>query len=175
MTTLYIITRFFTFPGALLRGFFEQIICRIHKVPVEDNRYLRQDELCSHIEHEFMPGTWSSFSVCFFPMITQLILGLFVSVTAAINLLYLGAFSWPISLIDIICLWVGVSLSVNCFPSIEDAINLFDKLYRSKSNIILKIILTPGTLICYVGAFLEKYCITFISSVALTLFWAFSV
>lgn len=175
MTTLYIITRFLTFPGALLRGFFEQIICRIHKIPVEDNRYLRKDELCSHIEHEFMPKTWGAFAICFIPMLTQLVLGLIISVTAAVNLLYLGAFSWPLSLIDVVCLWVGISLSVNCFPSIEDAINLFDKLYHSNANIFKKIILTPGALLCYAGAYLERYSITFLTSVVLTLVWTFTV
>lgn len=175
MTTLYIITRFLTFPGALVRGFLEQLICRIHKIPVEDNRYLRRDELCSHIEHEFMPKPWSAFAICFFPMLIQLVLGFLVSITAAMNLLYLGAFSWPVGLIDIVCLWVGISLSVNCFPSIEDAINLFGLLYHSDANLLQKIILTPGTLICYAGSFLERYCITFLTSVGITLILALAV
>lgn len=175
MTTLYIITRFLTFPGALLRGFLEQLICRIHKTPVEDNRYLRRDELCSHIEHEFMLKPWSAFAICFFPMLIQLILGFFVSVTAAMDLLYLGVFSWPVGLIDIVSLWVGISLSVNCFPSIEDAINLKGLLYDSDTGILQKIILTPGTVICYAGAFLERYCITFLSGVVITLVLALAV
>lgn len=175
MTIIYVITRFLTFPGALLRGFFEQIICRIHKIPVEDNRYLRRDELCSHIEHEFMPSAWTAFAICFVPMLLQLILAFFVSITAAINLLYLGVFSLPLSLIDVVCLWVGISLTVNCFPSIEDAMNLFDKLYHGKANILQKIILTPGTLIVYAGAYLERYAITFITSVGLTALFAYLV
>lgn len=175
MTTLYIITRFLTFPGALLRGFFEQVICRIHKIPVEDNRYLRNDELCSHIEHEFMPKTWGAFAICFVPLLLQLVLGFFVSITAAMNLLYLGAFSWPVSLIDVVCLWVGVSLATNCFPSIENVMNLFDKLYHGNANILQKIIFTPGALVCYAGAYLERYCITFLTSVGITLFLAFTV
>ena len=55
MTTLYIITKYLTFPGALVRGFFEQLVCRICGIPVEDNRIVRRDELSGHIEHELFP------------------------------------------------------------------------------------------------------------------------
>lgn len=172
MTLLYIITRFLTFPGALLRGFLEQLICRICKTPVEDNRYLRKDELCSHIEHEFITKTSGAFAICFVPMLIQLFLGFLVSITAAIDLLYLGVFTLPVALIDVVCLWVGISLVTNCFPSIEDAINLFGIVYGKDTNILVKIILTPGTLVCYAGAFLERYCITFLTSLGITLYLA---
>lgn len=175
MTTLYIITRFITFPGAMIRGFWEQIICRIHKVGVEDNRYLRKDELCSHVEHEFMPKAGSAFAVCFVPMLLQLILALLVAAPAAFDILYLGSFKFPLGLIDIVCLWIGFSLLVNCFPSVEDAINMTDKLYHGNANIFQKIIFAVGAGICYVGAFLERYCITFLSSVALLIVFIFKI
>ena len=38
MTGLYILIKYLTFPGALVRGMWEQIVCRMCKVPVEDNR-----------------------------------------------------------------------------------------------------------------------------------------
>lgn len=175
MTAIYIITRFITFPGAFVRGLFEQIVCRIHKTVIEDNRYLRTDENSSHVEHELMSTAGSAFAVCFVPMICQLILAFFVSVTAATDLLYLGYFSMPQGIIDIVCLWVGFSLSVNCFPSVEDAINMWEKLYKTKGHLFMKIIFAPGAVVCYIGAFLEKYCITFISGIVITLILAFTV
>lgn len=175
MTLIYIITRFLTFPGALTRGFFEQLVCRTHKNAVEDNRYLRADENCSHIEHELMETAGGAFAICFVPMLFQLIFGLFVAFTAAADLLFLGYFSMPEGIIDIVCLWVGFSLSVNCFPSVEDAINMMEKLYKSKSNVLQKILFAPGAVICYAGAFLEKYCLTFISGIVITLIFAFTI
>ena len=45
MNILYVITRFITFPGALVRAMWEHLVCKICGVPVEDNRtfmpYLR--------------------------------------------------------------------------------------------------------------------------------------
>lgn len=167
MTTLYIITRFLTFPGAMTRAFWEQVVCRIHKTAVEDNRYLRNDEMCSHVEHEFMPTASRAFAVCFVPLLLQIVLAFLVATPAAFDLLYLGAFSFPKGIIDVICLWVGFSLLVNCFPSLEDAMNMIDKLYRGKANVFQKIIFAIGAGICYVGAFLERYCLTFLSSAVL--------
>lgn len=175
MTTLYIITRFITFPGAFLRCFLEQTVCRIHKTAVEDNRSLRKDELCSHIEHELIETSGGAFAICFVPMLVQFFLAFTVSFSAAMNLLYIGVFSFPNSIVDIVCLWLGLSLLVNCFPSVEDAINMVDRLYRRKSNIFLKIIFAPGTVICFIGAFLEKYCLTFISTVAIIAAFAYMV
>lgn len=175
MTSLYIITRFLTFPGALVRTFIEHIICRIRKTVVEDNRSLRNDELCSHIEHELLETAGSAFAICFVPMLIQLILAFFVSMPAVLNLLYLGAFSFPLSLIDAACLYIGFSLLVNCFPSVEDAINMTEKLYHGKANLFQKIIFSPGAVICYVGAYLERYCVTFLTSIALIAFMAWKV
>lgn len=175
MTALYIITRFLTFPGSLMRGFWEQIICRIHKVPVEDNRYLRNDEMCSHVEHEFMGGAAGAFAVCFVPMLLQLILAFIVSFASILNIYYLGIFSFPKSIIDILCLYIGFSLTVNCFPSVEDAMNMIEKIYKGKTNILVKIIFAPGAAVCYAGAFTERYCVTFLSTVCLTLFLIFLI
>ena len=55
MNILYVITRFITFPGALVRAMWEHLVCKICGVPVEDNRTFRNNEMCSHIEHELMP------------------------------------------------------------------------------------------------------------------------
>lgn len=175
MTTFYIITRFITFPGALIRGFWEQIVCRIHKSGVEDNRYLRNDEMCSHVEHELMKTPGSAFAVCFVPMILQLIVAFLVAAPAAFDVFYLGAFTMPKGLIDVAALWVGISLVVNCFPSIEDAMNMIDKLYHGSANIFQKIILAPGAAICYIGAYLERYCLTFLSSLVLAIVFYYSI
>ncbi len=175
MTALYIITRFLTFPAVFTRAFFEHIVCRIHKTVVEDNRAFHSDEACSHVEHELMKTPGSAFALCFVPMLCQLILGLFVSITAATDLLYLGYFQMPMAVIDIVCLWVGFSLSVNCFPLVEDAMNMWEQLYKTKGHVFQKIVFAPGAVICYVGAYLEKYCLTFVSGIVITLLFAFTL
>lgn len=175
MTVIYILTRFLTFPGALVRGFFEQLVCKTHKTVVEDNRYMRRDENCSHIEHELMQTPGSAFAICYIPHICQLLLAFFVSLTALVNLLSLGYYVMPGAVIDIVCLWVGFSLTVNCFPSVEDAMNMWEKIYKTSGHVFGKIIFFPGAVICYIGAYLEKYSLTFVTGLALLALCAFAI
>lgn len=168
MTGLYILTKYLTFPGALTRGMWEQIVCRFSKVPVEDNHYLRKDEMSSHIEHEFMQTARSAFAVCFVPFLFQLIGSVFLGVMPSILLLYLG-FNGDIlfTVASVVSYWFAASLLSNCFPLIEDVLNMTEKVY-GKGNILQKIFYTPGIAILYVGAYLERYCLSFILVVAAT-------
>lgn len=175
MTVLYVVIRYLTFPAALVRGLFEQIVCRIHKTVVEDRRCLKTDETCSHIEHELMKTPGSAFAICFVPFMCQLILAFLVSITAISDLFVLGYFPMPAGIIDIVCLWIGFSLVLNAFPSVEDALNMWDKLYKTKGHIFQKIIFAPGAVICFAGAYLEKYSVTLLTSAALALLLAFTL
>lgn len=168
MTALYILIKYLTFPGALVRGMWEQIVCRCSKVPVEDNRYLRRDEMISHIEHELMPKAQGAFAICFVPFFFNMLGAIIFGTIPAVMLLYLqfrGIFLFATCAVSY---WFAFSLFVNAFPLVEDALNMFDKVYRH-GNILQKIIYAPGAGICLLGAFLERYCITFVIAVIVTL------
>jgi len=167
MTAFYYITKYLTFPGAYVRCFWEQIICRICGVPVEDNRYLRQDEMCGHVDHELMPTARSAFALCFVPAFFNAIgafslaifpiVFLFIYETTNLVLLLVCAVSW----------WFACSLYVNSYSLVEDAINMMEKVYK-KGNILQKIFYAPAAAMLYVGAYLEKYGVTFLAAVIAT-------
>ena len=160
MTFLYVITKYITFPGAYVRCMWEQIVCRITKTAVEDNRYIRDDEMSSHIDHELIKSPSGAFSIGFVPfffgIIGTCLLGFF-----PILFQPTGGFA---TVVSVLCLWFALSLFSNLFPQIEDALNMLEKTYK-KGNILQKILYTPGLLVMVAGAYLEKYCITFIAAV----------
>ena len=167
MTSLYVIIKSLLFPGAYLRCFWEQVVCRMCKIPVEDNRYLRDDELSSHIEHEFAPTAGKAFAVCYVPHLFTFLAAL---VLAIIPLLVLFVMETDNTLITIFCAiswWFSVSAICNTFPSIEDAMNMKEKLYK-QGNILQKILFTPGFLVMYIGAYAERYLVSFVLSLAAT-------
>lgn len=168
MTSLYILTRYLTFPGALLKGFWQQIVCRICKVPVEDNRYLRNDEMCGNIEHEFMPKASGAFALCFVPAFMNGLLCLFLCVIPEFVML-LGMGGVLLKIASVVSYWFAFSLYVNSYPLIEDAMNMMNKVYKH-GNILQKIIYAPGAVCLYVGAYLERYNITFLLSAIGTIF-----
>ena len=168
MTALYIFIKYLTFPGALVRGMWEQIVCRFSKVPVEDNRYLRSDEMISHIDHEFMPKARGAFAICFVPFFFNMLGALFLGIIPAMMLVYLQFRGIALIALCAVSYWLAISLFVNAFPLVEDALNMIDKVYHH-GNILQKIIYAPGAVICLGGAYLEKYCLTFLFVIALTL------
>lgn len=161
MTFLYVLTKYLTFPGAYVRCMWEQIICRIIKVPVEDNRYMRDDEVGGHVEHELAEKPRGAFALCFVPALFNSI-GIFWLLIFPV---FLRAGSAAATIFSCFSVWFALSLFCNSFPMIEDAINMYEKVYK-KGNILQKIFYTPAMAIVFVGAYLERYCITFIIGVA---------
>ena len=164
MTGLYILVRYLTFPGAILKGFWQQVVCRICKVPVEDNRYLRKDEMCGNIEHEFMPKARGAFALCFVPAFMNALLCVLLTVVPEI-VLFFGIGGMALKAVSIVSLWFGASLYLNSYPLVEDAMNMMNKVYR-KGNILQKIFYAPAAAVLYIGAYLERYNVTFLAFVA---------
>lgn len=167
MTSLYIFIKYLTFPGALIRCMWEQIVCRICKVPVEDNRYLRKDEMISHIDHEFMPKAQGAFALCFVPAFMNFIGAFFLALAPVMFTLYARIDDIVLTVVNAIAYWLAFSLMINSYPLIEDAYNMMEKIYK-QGNIIQKILYAPAAVLLFIGAFLEKYCITFILGIAFT-------
>jgi len=167
MTAFYYITKYLTFPGAYVRCFWEQIICRICGVPVEDNRYLRQDEMCSHVDHELMPTARSAFALCFVPAFFNAIGAFFLAIFPIVFLFIYETTNLVLLLVCAVSWWFACSLYVNSYSLVEDAINMMEKVYK-KGNILQKIFYAPAAAMLYVGAYLEKYGVTFLAAVIAT-------
>lgn len=164
MNTLYIITRFITFPGAFARAIWEHIVCKFCGIPVENNRILKNDELCSHIEHELAPTSRKAFALAFVPAFMNGILAFLLAVPSIISYFYFEISSPLNTAVGILGYYFAFSLYVNSYPTIEDALNMKEKVY-SKGTLLQKIVYSIGFVFCYVGAFLEKYLVTFLIAV----------
>lgn len=160
MTFLYILIRYLTFPGAYIRAMWEQVVLRCTKTVVEDNRYIRDDEMSGHVEHEFTEKAQGSFALCFVPLFFNAIAIFFLMLFPAV----IRANSLAATIFGCLSIWFAVSLFSNSFPLIEDAMNMMEKVYK-KGNILQKILYAPGAIITYVGAYLERYNITFFIAV----------
>ncbi|MBP5272059.1 MAG: hypothetical protein ILO43_03725, partial [Clostridia bacterium] len=112
-------------------------------------------------EHLLAPHK-GSFGICFGPHIIMLLLGLAITFPASVNLFYFGTFSW----LSVILLYVGVSFLVNCFPLVEDALNMWDELFSGASKTVSKVCLAVPAAVMYAGAYLERYCVSLLTSLA---------
>lgn len=161
MDTLFFITRALTFFGSALRCFWEFLVCRLFKLPIEDARCFKMGEMCSHIEHELAEKTSHAFFLCFLPFILNLCLGTCFLLFSSYFIFYAGA----VSLTNVVMLIIGISLYSNLFPSVENALSLKDHVNSANSNTAKKVFLLPFTYLMLIGAFLEKYSITVLTSI----------
>ena len=169
MTIIYIISKLITIPGALMKGFWEQAFCRAFKSPVESNDYIRMDELCGHTGHELIPTSARSFWFNFLSGIFNFGMGILMAAGPVISLFILDFQIGSIfgKIIAYVILWIGISLISNLFPLVEDALNMWEKIYgkENKSTIIGKILYFIPTVIMIIGAYLESYGITTIINI----------
>lgn len=161
MTTVYVITRYLTFFGTLLRTFWEQIVLRLCKVPVEDAHAFKYSELCGHVEHHIIYRTRHAFLMCFVPFALNFILACCFLITGSYRVFYMGDTG---TYQAYVFLWLGISCAANCVPSFEDMLAFKDCVYGGK-NRLFKIIFAPFFAVICAGACLERYSLTFLLSI----------
>ena len=162
MTNLYVATRVLTFFGTVMRAFWEQVVCRICAVPVEDVRAFKVSELCGHVEHELIKKKSHIFLVCWLPFTLNFILSCCFLLSGAYRVVYVGDVKnisyWAL-------LWLGISFAANCVPSFEDVLSFKDAFYTKDTNLIVRILLAPFFAVIYGFAILERYSLTFVIAI----------
>lgn len=132
MTVFYVISKYATVFGTLIKGLWEHIVCGILKLFVEDARYLEPTEICGHVEHELPQNRAKAFLICFLPGILNAVLAFFLGGAGFMGLFVLGvqkntAVFW----IYLVLYYLGISFFCNIFPLVEDAMNNWSRLYHS--------------------------------------------
>ncbi len=164
MRVLNVIAKVLTFPAAFLKGFWEQLLCKIMGAPVENKKIFQWNEMAGHIEHEPFPTAAKSFWFCLLSGFMVFLMGGIVAIPGVICA-YLGASGVVLKALGIICLFNAAMLFTNIFPSIEDALMMWEKYKTMKKG--AKIILAPAAAIMYVGAYAETWGITCLTNYAL--------
>lgn len=159
------IVKILTFTSAWLKGFWEQLLCKIMGTPVENKKLFQFNEMAGHIEHEPFATSSKSFWFCFVSGFMVFLFGVLLAIPAIFNLLYLDVSSLTIRTMSISMLFGAASVLTNIFPSVEDALMMWEN-YK-KMGKAAKIILAPAAAIMYVGAYAETWGITFLTNHAL--------
>ena len=170
---LYAIAKIITFPGTLFKAFLEHCACRMTHTVMEDDKYFAAGEMRGHVEHELAERKWQAFTLCFFPFIINLILGLTLAWAGSVDILYLGEFTRKedINFIAYIFLYVGICLLTNLFPSMEDYLTFKDFFYgKGSKNLFVKIIVAPIFAAFFIGTRIEKWGLSLITSCVFTWF-----
>ena len=178
MKILYIILKFILLPGSYLRGFWEHLVCKILRIPVEPVGYIRLDEACGHAEHSLAKTPFKTWLLVTFPGFMNFNMGMTFFLVGIMGIYYLGITvydSIPVFLFYVICLYLGLAFLNSLFPMTDDILDLWDAygykrfglFKKNVGTIIFGIILFPWALMTRIGAFLEKHGINFIIGIAI--------
>ncbi len=171
MDKIYIVSKYITFIGSILKGFWEHLFCRILGVPVQDARYLQANELCGHVDHDFTKNRNTTFFLCWLPGLMNRVFGYGMLVGGYLGLFVVrAAADAPIFWIYILLFYLGVSLICNNAPLYEDALNNWDLVYGKdkNTNVIVKVLAFIPSVYFLLSAWIEKYAISLLLCVIAT-------
>ena len=109
------------------------------------------------------------------PFFVNTLLGILIVIPASLEILYFEGVSNQIngivSLINVILLWVGISVLMHSFPSTGDAKSLYESVLKNPDvPMITKVLVAPFIGLIYVGAFGSVFWLDFIYAVAVATF-----
>lgn len=178
MTAVYVVSKYITVIGSILKGFWEHLFCRILGVPVSDARYLQANELCGHVEHDFTKTKAITFFLNYLPGMMNRMFGYGMIIGGYLGLFYIKAQPNVVAFwFYVVFYYLGVSLLCNNAPLYEDALNNWDLLYGkgSKTNIFAKIFAFIPSVYFIVSAWFEKNSLSLLVWIALTLLGIFVI
>lgn len=153
-----------SFPGVIFHELGHQIFCHLTGVKVFKVRYFRFGNPAGYVEHEEPKKFLQSLLITTGPFI----FGTLFSITCFI--ISKNIFETNKSL-GIFLIWLGLATAINCFPSKQDAKNLFHDTNKNIFKNPLSIIGYPFIIIIYAVQFLSIIFMDVIYSVFL---WFFS-
>lgn len=178
MSVIYVISKYLTVIGSFLKGFWEQLFCKILNIPVQDARYLQANELCGHVEHDFTKSKIITFLLCYLPGFMNRLFGYGMVIGGYLGLFYLRVPSNTVIFwVYLVFLYVGVSLLCNNAPLYEDALNNWSLLYGKgeKTNIVAKFFAFIPSVYMLAAAWMEKYALSVLVWIAAILVGVFAL
>lgn len=172
MTIVYVISKYITVIGSVLKGFWEHLFCRILGIPVSDARYLQPNELCGHVEHDFTKTKAVTFFINYLPGMMNRMFAYGMVISGYLGLFYMKAATDTIAFwVYAVLYYIGVSMMCNNAPLYEDALNNWDLLYgkEQKTNIFAKIFAFIPSVYFIVSAWFEKSGLSLLVWIAATL------
>ncbi|RFM28574.1 DUF3267 domain-containing protein [Deminuibacter soli] len=154
-----------TFPGVVVHELAHQLFCRWLKVPVFKVVYYQFDNPAGYVLHERPKQQWKSLFISIGPFFINTLLGILIALPAALPI---ASFSNP-GFIDIVLLYLGVSIAMHAFPSRGDAEVIWSSIREEGTPMWLKILAYPVVGLIHLVAIGSFFWLDAIYGVAVTI------
>lgn len=136
-----------TFPGVIVHELAHQLFCRWNNVAVIDVCYFRFGNPAGYVRHEIPQKASQNIWIGIGPFFVNTIVGGLVAMPAAVQVFEFRDFS---HILNLLLIWLGISITMHSFPSIGDAKSIWKSLRDDDTGILTKIIGTPIVAIIYI-------------------------
>jgi hypothetical protein len=138
-----------TFPGVIVHEIAHQFFCRVTGTPVLDVCYFRIGNPAGYVVHDQPASPGKHLLVSIAPFFVNTLVGAVIGAPSAIS-----SFTFDhADLLDIVLIWLGVSIAMHSFPSTGDARSLWSAL--DQEPWWLKTLIAPIVGIIFLGAILS--------------------
>ena len=137
-----------TFPGVIVHEFAHDLFCRWRRVAVFEVCYFQFGNPSGYVIHEKPRSVWDSISISVGPFFVNSLLGALIAFPSAVTILTFGAGDG----LDVLLMWLGVSIAMHSFPSTGDAQSMWRALWSSGAPASARLVGTPLAAVIYVGA-----------------------
>lgn len=140
-----------TFPGVIMHEAAHQLFCRLFRVPVYKVCYFQFANPNGYVIHERTDDPKVNFFISVGPFLVNTIVGALITLPSAVRVF---VFTGGINPLDILNMWLGISILMHSFPSTGDAKALYASVIRNRAvNLFVKILVMPVIGLIYFGAF----------------------
>lgn len=144
-----IIITIVTFPGVIVHELAHQLFCRLFKVPVFEVVYFQAANPAGYVLHEVPANKFHSLMISVGPFFLNTIVGALIALPASLSVLEFGHSP---GLLDVILIYLGVSIAMHAFPSTGDASSILQTIKEKGTPIWVKIVAYPVVGLIYLGA-----------------------
>ena len=138
-----------TFPGVIVHELAHQLFCRLFKVPVFKVVYFQASNPAGYVLHEKAEHNWQTVLISIGPFFINTLLGALIALPASLSVL---EFNHTATILDILLIYLGVSITMHAFPSTGDASVIWKEINSETTPLLVKIIAYPIVGLIYLGA-----------------------
>lgn len=138
-----------TFPGVIVHELAHQLFCRLYKIPVFKVVYFQTKSPVGYVLHEVPDNKWHSIMIGVGPFFVNSILGVLIALPASLSVM---EFHHSASPLDILLLYLGISIAMHAFPSTGDAAAIWRSVKEEGTPLLVRIVAYPVVGLIYAGA-----------------------
>ena len=120
-----ILLSYLAFPGVIVHEFGHQVFCHLTGTPVREVRYFRIGFPAGYVVHDLPTNPWKHLLIASGPFFVNTATGFLLGL-AAVRADGLTAFAGTAKGV---LLWLGVSVALHAFPSLDDATALLEAVW----------------------------------------------